>query len=506
MDLILLTFQVMVCGFAGIGGIYLVSEAARRLTSTVFTSKGEYPVQIGSIGFIHALRHFMQSHEFQLKPSAPDALHGAWWRIVDENLKTGSAAICLEYKEPGDGLNYELRMRLELIETSNINAPNTLRYEWKVGALIGGTVMPRSSPSAEVIVDYTITELRLELYAQAKARQAQLASARPALAGSLVKARNASEQSDMHSSRSAQRFVDRIVEKAYWPSPQDYNEAIQNPRAVFDNALLQSGSAELNALGLPRAASGAFASVYKMNCAGREHAVKCFLTLVHDSKDRYEMISRTVLGDDLEYTVDFEFMPSQMLIRGQRYPILRMDWVTGEPLNSYVERHLHDPAALQSLAEHFVTMMVSLRDTGIAHGDLQHGNILVTSQGIRLVDYDGMFVPGMEGMVSNELGHRNYQHPRRHPTHFGPWLDNFSALVIYISLRALAVNPELWDIGGAGDESLVFRQNDFASPDNSPLFSALSSHSDEFVRSATEALLAALDSTPDQVPYLAPNS
>jgi hypothetical protein len=150
-------------------------------------------------------------------------------------------------------------------------------------------------------------------------------------------------------------------------------------------------------------------------------------------------------------------------------------------------------------------MMTSIRKNGIAHGDLQHGNILVTEEGIRLVDYDGMFVPGMEGMISNEIGHRNYQHPKRDPTHFGPWLDNFSAWVIYISLRVLATDPQLWQVGAAGDEAILFRQDDFNNPDNSPLIAALAAHPDPWVKRATDAVVLTLKATPDQVPYLDPN-
>ena len=99
---------------------------------------------------------------------------------------------------------------------------------------------------------------------------------------------------------------------------------------------------------------------------------------------------------------------------------------------------------------------------GIAHGDLQHGNIKVEA-GCRiiLVDYDGMFVPSMQGFTSNELGHRNYQHPGRTKDHFGGYLDNFSAWSIYTSLYCLTLDPTLWRKLEAGDECLLFRQEDY---------------------------------------------
>ncbi|QLQ08322.1 MAG: hypothetical protein HZY76_21580 [Anaerolineae bacterium] len=55
--------------------------------------------------------------------------------------------------------------------------------------------------------------------------------------------------------------------------------------------------------------------------------------------------------------------------------------------------------------------MRNLQTHGIAHGDLQHGNVLVAADELRLIDYDGMYVPPLSGRESHEIGHRNYQHP-----------------------------------------------------------------------------------------------
>jgi len=52
---------------------------------------------------------------------------------------------------------------------------------------------------------------------------------------------------------------------------------------------------------------------------------------------------------------------------------------------------------LQQLAERFRTMVSRLKEAGIAHGDLQHGNILVIDDDYKLVDYDGIYVPSLNG-------------------------------------------------------------------------------------------------------------
>jgi len=55
-----------------------------------------------------------------------------------------------------------------------------------------------------------------------------------------------------------------------WPTPQDYNEAIQNPQLSFGDPELQGGKPELTPLGLPRPITGGFASVYRMHCGQRD--------------------------------------------------------------------------------------------------------------------------------------------------------------------------------------------------------------------------------------------
>ncbi|MBY0548799.1 MAG: hypothetical protein K2W95_16125 [Candidatus Obscuribacterales bacterium] len=256
--------------------------------------------------------------------------------------------------------------------------------------------------------------------------------------------------------------------KQSWPSPQDYNEAVQNLSTCFSDPDLKSGAPELDALGLPRPASGAFASVYKVQSGTRTFAVRCFLNNVRDSENRYQQISDYVMNDQLPYTVSFQYQAKGVLIRGDWYPILKMDWVEGQTLDSYIETNLHKPDRLVSLLAQFQLMCTDLESAGIAHGDLQHGNIMVTSTGeLRLVDYDGMFVPSMQNWKSNELGHRNYQHPKRDATHFGSYLDTFAKWSIFVSLCALVEKPSLYKDCKAGGDCLLLRKDDYLRPEQS---------------------------------------
>src|SRR5262249_17935498 len=154
-----------------------------------------------------------------------------------------------------------------------------------------------------------------------------------------------------------------------------------------------------------------------------------------------------------------------------RYPVLVMEWIDGTNLDVYIDVVINRPDAsrlLRALADEFCRTVVELESAGVAHGDLQHGNLIVTTSGIRVVDLDGMFVPALRGKRATELGHRHFQHPKRTEECFDETLDRFPSLVIYVSLCALSSDPRLWR--DFHDDNLIFRAEDFAQPVTSEVF------------------------------------
>ncbi|MBX9668457.1 MAG: serine/threonine-protein kinase [Candidatus Obscuribacterales bacterium] len=292
------------------------------------------------------------------------------------------------------------------------------------------------------------------------------------------------------------------MSKDSWPTPQDYNEAIQSPRACFSDPDLMNGEVTTNAIGLPRSMTGAFASVYKIVTGDKAWAVRCFLTNRLDQRERYKHISDFVLFDDLACTIDFYYLDEGIKIKGNWYPCLKMPWVEGETLDQYITKRYQTPGALKQLLADFHDMIDQLERANIGHGDLQHGNIIVTSDGLRLVDYDALFVPALAGRKSLELGHPNYQHPDRNEHHYDQDVDNFSCWLIHASMLAIAIDPLLYERHGGGDECLLFRQHDLASPEQSKLFDELKHHSSEHLREAVVLLERMLWAQPLSVPIL----
>ncbi len=288
-----------------------------------------------------------------------------------------------------------------------------------------------------------------------------------------------------------------------FPTPSQYREAVQFPETAFTDPELQQAIPEVDALGLPRAISGAFATVFVLQGRARRWAVRCFHAPVPDLAERYQALARHLERHPSLPFVAFAFQEDGIRVDDRTWPLLKMDWAEGVPLNRFVAEHLEAPDVLERLIEAWVTLVARLEAAEMAHGDLQHGNVLVMQESdklkLTLVDYDAVYVPALRGRTSPELGHRNYQHPDRSEADFGPWIDRFPALVIYTALQALRHRPELGRRYPL-DEALLFRAGDFYAPDRSPLFQELAGL--EPIRPLVTLLRQACHLEPAQVPPL----
>ncbi len=293
------------------------------------------------------------------------------------------------------------------------------------------------------------------------------------------------------------------------PQPNEYDEAVQHPRYCFADPELRAGRVETYAPGrgipgMPWPRSGAFGQAYRVFVNGQQWGVKCFTRLHTDQEARYRAISTYLKKTALPYMVNFDYQAQGIKVKSTWYPILKMEWIEGESLNEYVARNLGRPNAIAKLSERWAELVRNLQSHNIAHGDLQHGNVLVAGDELRLIDYDGMFVPTLSGRESHEIGHRNYQHPLRSEHFFDPTLDNFSAWVIYLSLVALSLDPTLWQQYGRDEETLLFHAEDFKAPDRSPILRALSNGYNVQLRPLASYVNQIVHMNPQQVPPLDP--
>jgi regulation of enolase protein 1 (concanavalin A-like superfamily) len=295
-----------------------------------------------------------------------------------------------------------------------------------------------------------------------------------------------------------------------WPLSQDYNEAIQDPRSNFRDAELKAGDAVPNALGIPMPRSGNFADVYEVRCpSGTRWAVKCFTREVHGLRERYAEISNYLRQVNLPFMVDFQYLQEGIRVRSQWYPILKMQWVEGFVLNEFVRDNLDKKPILLALGQIWLRMTRRLRQAKLAHGDLQHSNVLFVpgssahSLAVKLIDYDGMCVPSLAGRNSGEVGHPAYQHPERLRTGaYNEEIDRFSLLSIAAALRCLTVGGRsLWERYDTGD-NVLFRQTDLQAPAESPLFGELLTIDDPQAQLLVTVLYRACQGPLSAVPLL----
>ena len=251
-----------------------------------------------------------------------------------------------------------------------------------------------------------------------------------------------------------------------YPLLSEYCSAVKQAADNFDQ--LQHLRPVLDAQGSLIMSSGNFAVVFKMHDdqAGKDVAVKCFLKEQEGRAESYRLISQELSFTSSNFLTPIRYLEKELFVASnstdeEEFPVVLMDWIEGETLDRYVVSHLNDTHALQMLSFQFSRLASWLMSQPFAHGDLKPDNILVRTDGsLALVDYDGMFVPAMEGQQARELGSPDFRHPLRTAGLFNDHIDDFALTVILLSLKVLSIRPSLWNDYAAADR-LLFSAADY---------------------------------------------
>jgi hypothetical protein len=230
--------------------------------------------------------------------------------------------------------------------------------------------------------------------------------------------------------------------------------------------------------------SGAFAGVFKVKNTntGIEYALRCFLNGGNlQNINRSFQIAEYISQLKVPFLCKSRSLSEAINIKGTYYPAILMEWVYGRKLNDYVSSILSDTSKLSLLQEKLVGLNHNLENLGIAHGDIQSGNILVQEANgdvqLKLVDYDPMFIPTLQGEMSNELGHSSFQHPKRSKDDYDANIDRFSFWLLLTAIEGIKYDKTLWNKdlnGGFNDEdNFLFKAKDLQYPQNSALIQRL---------------------------------
>ena len=262
-----------------------------------------------------------------------------------------------------------------------------------------------------------------------------------------------------------------------YPLISEYVKAIQDAGDNLEQ--LAYLTPVLDDHGEPYRSSGAFAVVFKMQdkSTGKYYALKCFTEEQKGRADAYRQIADELDLLDSPYITSVKYMDKELFVDSQceedEFPVLLMDWVEGETMETYIAANYHNQSAMSLLCYRFGKMAAWLRSQSFAHGDVKPDNIIIRPDGsLTLVDYDGMFVSSMKGSKSPTIGTKDFSHPLRTVDDFDETIDDFSLASIALSLKAISMNSTLLDTYGASDR-LLFSEKDYRTPSNSKVISAL---------------------------------
>ena len=262
-----------------------------------------------------------------------------------------------------------------------------------------------------------------------------------------------------------------------YPLITEYVRAIEEASENLDK--LAHLTPVLDNHGEPFRSSGAFAVVFKMKDeqTGKCYALKCFTEDQTGRAEAYQKIAEELDMVDSTYVTSVKYLENEIFVdstcENEEFPVLLMDWVEGETMETYIANNHQNEHAMSMLCYRFCKLAAWLRSQPFAHGDMKPDNIMVRPDGsLTLVDYDGMFVPAMKGSISPTLGTKDFCHPLRTVNDFDETIDDFSLASIALSLKALSLNPTLLKEFGASDR-LIFSADDYRDLGKSKVIASL---------------------------------
>ncbi len=266
---------------------------------------------------------------------------------------------------------------------------------------------------------------------------------------------------------------------------QDIINSVSVP-ALIKDTFIKSGTFARLKNGDIQACVGGFSIVFPVDVDGTKWAFRCWHHTLDNDQARIKLLSTELKKVGLPYFIDFEYEDNGIVVNGAVYPTTRMKWISGRDIKDYICYNRNNRHKLFKLATDFFAMTQDLHRLSIAHGDLQHENIIVNQYGkIFLIDYDSMYVPALSYMNSKNStnGKEGYQHPAREKcVNSNPKLDYFSEVVILTSILAIAYNPGLIDKYNMEDsDTMLFKKDDFRNFTSSGIYSELSSLGDLLV-------------------------
>ncbi len=268
------------------------------------------------------------------------------------------------------------------------------------------------------------------------------------------------------------------------PTIPSIRTSVENKEVLVLDEHAKKGTFRRDARGRLIAYAGGFSVVFPYELPdGTKWAFRCWHSDISNTQKRYEIISDAIKRANLDFLCEFNYVEKGINVDGNIYPTTRMRWVEGITIKDYICKYRQSKDKLKVLAENFLLMTHALHEQLLAHGDLQHGNILVgDDHQLYLVDYDSFYCPKLKGEEDTVTGLPDYQHPsRKSNKSVSEKLDYFSELIIYLSIMAIAEAPFLVDKYKVEDaDRLLFSKEDFDDITKSQIYKDIQSLGKQF--------------------------
>lgn len=268
------------------------------------------------------------------------------------------------------------------------------------------------------------------------------------------------------------------------PTIPSIRTSVENKNVLVIDEHAKNGTFIRDARGRLIAYTGGFSVVFPYEVSdGTKWAFRCWHSDINNTQRRYELISEAIQKAQLDFLCGFEYVEKGINVEGNIYPTTRMRWIDGVTIKEYICQNKNSKERLLTLADNFLRMTQKLHNQSLAHGDLQHGNILISSDNkIYLVDYDSFYCPELRGEPDTVTGLPDYQHPLRITNKYvTEKLDYFSELVIYLSIRAIAENPSLIEKYKVEDaDRMLFSKKDYENLKHSSIYQDVKSLGKEY--------------------------
>ena len=177
---------------------------------------------------------------------------------------------------------------------------------------------------------------------------------------------------------------------------------------------------------------GNSAIVFEVMCEGKRRAMKVYM--------RQHPNLRAIYHEN--------YLPNELLVTSSESSfgladVVLCDWHDGNSLQSEIERLCNKRESMALLSCLFEEFALQLLDEKWAHGDLKPENIILSNDGLHLIDFDAMYRDGFTVEDCVEIGTRQFQHPLRNKSHFGRNIDDYPIALITTALAALALDRSL---------------------------------------------------------------